>query len=218
VEDSTPIGKVSAKQFLSCTCTKDELTVYLAQKSLHHFQSTSKALIVNSRQNVFSHHVDVQHLCGSQEEADTRIILHSIDAVKRGATELYIQSPDTDVLVLVIRRYDRLCKKTFFITGTGNKKRVIPLEPVIHALGVLKAAALPGFHSFTGADQFGRLAGKGKLSCWQALEKCSDEVVPAFAALGGSSSLTATTEGLTVAFVCQLYEPGTSITDVGELR
>ena len=32
--------------------------------------------------------MDVAHLCNSQEEADTRLILHSLDAVSRGATEL----------------------------------------------------------------------------------------------------------------------------------
>ena len=49
VEDSTPVGKVSAKQFLSCTSTKDELTVYLAQKALRHFQEKPEAFIVTSR-------------------------------------------------------------------------------------------------------------------------------------------------------------------------
>ena len=73
VTDNTPVGKVSAKQFLSSTTTKDELY-------------------------------------SSQEEADTRIMLHSLDAARRGATELYIQSSDTDVFVLAIHRYHQLCK------------------------------------------------------------------------------------------------------------
>ncbi len=46
VEDSTPVGKMTAKQFLSCTTTKDELTVYLAKKSLDHFHGTTKVFIV----------------------------------------------------------------------------------------------------------------------------------------------------------------------------
>jgi len=97
VTDNTQTGKVSAKQFLSSTATKDELTVYLAKKALHHFEGKPKVFIVTSRQEILSNSMDVQHLCSSQEEADTRLILHSLDAVRRGATELYIQSPDTDV-------------------------------------------------------------------------------------------------------------------------
>jgi len=93
---------VSAKQFLSSTATKDELTVYLAKKALHHFEGKPKVFIVTSRQDVLSNSMDAQHLCSSQEEAGTRLILYSLDAVRRGATELYIQSPDTDVFVLAI--------------------------------------------------------------------------------------------------------------------
>ncbi len=36
--DNTPDNRVYAKQFLSSTTNKDELTVYLAKKALHHFK------------------------------------------------------------------------------------------------------------------------------------------------------------------------------------
>ena len=98
------------------------------------------------------------------------------------------------MFVLAICRYHQLCKDTYFITGVGNKKRQISLAPLVHALGFSKTAALPGFHAFTGADQMGRFAGKGKLTCWQALSKCPVEVVSAFAALGTSDELTTDTE------------------------
>ena len=49
VDNNTPVGKVSAKQFLSSTTTKD---VYLAKKALHHFEGKPKIFIVTSRQNV----------------------------------------------------------------------------------------------------------------------------------------------------------------------
>ena len=93
--------------------------------------------------------MDVAHLCSSQDEADTRLslILHSLDAVRRGATDLYIQSPDTDVFILAIHRYHQLCRKTYFVTDVGNKKRVILLGPIVNALGDEKAEALPGFHA-----------------------------------------------------------------------
>ncbi len=72
VTDSTPIGKVTTKQFLSCTSTKDELTVYLAQKALSHFEGKDQNFIVTSRKDVFSNNIDVDHLRSSQEEADTK--------------------------------------------------------------------------------------------------------------------------------------------------
>jgi len=77
---------------------------------------------------------------------------------------------------------------------------------------------LPGFHAFSGADVTGRFAGKGKLNCWKALRRFSEEVVSAFAALGTSEELSANTESAIEAFVCQLYESGTTVVDVGDLR
>jgi len=141
---------MSVKQFLSSAKTKDELTVYLSEKTLLHFKDKPKVFIVTSRQEVLSNSVDFKHLCSSQEEADTRIILHSLDVSRRGATELYIQSPDTDVFVFAIHRYHELCRNTYFVTGVGNLKRVIPFGPIVNALGTAKTEALLGFHAFTG--------------------------------------------------------------------
>jgi len=88
----------------------------------------------------------------------------------------------------------------------------------VNALGAAKVDALPGFHAFSGANITGRFAGKGKLTCWQALSRCSMEVISAFAALGTSEELGVDTERAIETFVCQLYEPGTTVVDVGDLR
>lgn len=49
VTDNAQIDQMSAKQFLCSTATKDELTVYLAKKSLHHFDVEPKVFIVTSQ-------------------------------------------------------------------------------------------------------------------------------------------------------------------------
>ena len=45
---------------------------------------------------------DVRHLMSTQEEADTRLILHAYDAKHQGYEKIVICSRDTDVLVLAI--------------------------------------------------------------------------------------------------------------------
>ena len=70
-------------------------------------------------------HFDDTHLKSSQEEADTKIILYAVDAASRGATEITIHSTDTDVFVLPIRRYPQLCSDVQFVTGTGQRRRMI---------------------------------------------------------------------------------------------
>ena len=88
----------------------------------------------------------------------------------------------------------------------------------MNALGAAKTEALLGFHAFTGSDTTGRFAGKGKLTCWQALGRCTMEVVSAFTVLGTSQVLGVDTELAIEAFVCELYEPGTATVHVGDLR
>ena len=92
-----------------------------------------------------SNSLPIQHLRSEQEEADTRMLLHALDATQRGATSITIQSPDTDVLVLTLWVYKRLCPDTTVIVGTGGKRRSIPLGPLYEAVGEELVKALPGF-------------------------------------------------------------------------
>ena len=39
---------------------------------------------------------NMNHLQSDQEEADTKMVLHTLDATANGAMELYIHCPDTD--------------------------------------------------------------------------------------------------------------------------
>jgi len=94
---------------------------------------------------------------------------------------LFIQYPDADVFLLAHRRYYQPCKNAYLITGMGDRTRQISLESIVRALGITKAAVLPGFNAFTGADQTGWFAGKGQLACWQALSRCPVDVVSQFA-------------------------------------
>lgn len=45
---------------------------------------------------------DVGHLQSNQEEADTKMILHALDATANSATQLHIHSPNTDVFALAL--------------------------------------------------------------------------------------------------------------------
>ena len=98
------------KRLLSHERTKMELTEYLSAKMIQRSECMGKNVIVAWGCNCQGTHLDVVHLRSSQEEADTKIILHAVDAASLGATEITIHSPDTDVLVLALRRYPQLCR------------------------------------------------------------------------------------------------------------
>ena len=121
----------------------------------------------------------------THEEADTLIILRAFDVSKRDPfNQLYISCYDTDVFLLLIHFYDKLCCNTIFRTTF----RDIDVGKAYHALGSIRSSALFGFHSFTGCDQTGRFNGYTKLPCWQTFFKSELEVLEAFQLLGDGSS------------------------------
>ena len=89
--------------------------------------------------------------------------------------------------------------------STGDKRRQIKLKPIYVALGAERAAALPGFHAFTGSDTTGHIKGKGKSSCFKVFMKADEDVICALAGLGvgvyPSPGVLAGCEK----FLCQLF-------------
>ena len=93
--------------------------------------------------------------------------------------------------------------ETSFVTGCGTQQRRIQIKKIYDELGPAKAAALPGFHAFTGADITGSFAGKGKLQCWKIFNQPDEDVIQAFTDIGSSKEISENT--------C------IAITDIGEL-
>ena len=90
-----------------------------------------KRLVVAWGCECLATHKDVTHLQSSQEEADTKMLLHALDVTADGPSEIQIHSPDTDVFVLSLRRYLNLCENMSFVTGKGSNHRVIKLRPIV---------------------------------------------------------------------------------------
>ena len=92
---------------------------------------------------------EVSSLQSNHEEADTRLILHAKHAAAT-YSNVIIKSPDTDVLILSIAMQQKIENEMFFLTGTGNRCRCIPVTTIARSLGVQASHCLPGFHAFTG--------------------------------------------------------------------
>ena len=143
------------------------------------------------------------------------MLLHALDATANGAMELYIHSDlQTKMLLVPLRRYPELCVKKSFVFATGDNHRVIGLSPMASALGSVKLAALPAFHAHITMH----FSVKGKLLCWKTFMDTEDTTT-------GLGSLhepqwIPQDEILIVVgkFISQLYQPGTGISQVKELR
>ena len=155
-----------------------------------HHQHSDRVYVTTLKDLCRSNKLSVDNLHSTQEEADTRIMLHALDATYRGATSVCIQSPDTDVLVLALWCYPKLCNDTSMIVGTRIKHRVINVGLIYNALREGQALTLPGFHALSGCDQTGTFCGKSKLSWWNALQKSDSRILQALANLGNKENIS----------------------------
>ena len=128
---------------------------------------------------------DVSHLSPcTQDEADSRLLLHAADATANGCQKVMLCTVDTDVLVISIALFSQMnLKKLWLAFGTGNNFRYIPAHVIAEALGPEKSVSLLMFHAFTSCDQASFFMGRGKKTAWEAY-KIYPDVVDAFAALG----------------------------------
>ena len=188
IDDSSKIQHLTMKRLLSHVQTKDELTVYLANKIFDYALSAKKNIVVAYRQNV-CYTTENNYEASSHEEADTKIIFHALAVSNYGVSKLGIYSPDTDVLILFLRRYPDLAKNTSFVIGAGRHQRILQLGPIFHAIGPIKIAALPGVRAFSGADVTGSFAGKGKGKCWKTFIEAEEDVMLSLTELGKSNEI-----------------------------
>ena len=78
------------------------------------------------------------------------------------------------------------------MTSSANTLRYVwcQIEPIWSAPGRDKAAALPVFHTFTGADNVGRISGLGKTKWFQWCMKVERDIISALMKLTNESDIT----------------------------
>ncbi|KAG1682024.1 Sprouty-related, EVH1 domain-containing protein 2 [Nymphon striatum] len=148
----------------------------LIEKS-HTLISTEKLIITAGGYDdptvAMSSHGEISgNLKSTHEEADTRIVLHAVDAVRAGCQRLLINCRDTDVLVLLVHFCDHIAADELWMcSGTKMKPKYIPVHIVRQHLTDAICSTLPAFHAVTGCDSTSQFAGHGKKKAWQAYIK-----------------------------------------------
>lgn len=155
----------------------------------------------------------------SHEEADTRILLHAMDAVEKGYRQIMLRTVDTDVVVLAVSTVVLLENTQLWIAfGTGKHLRYIPAHQIATSLGAEKARALPMFHAFTGCDTVSSFAGKGKKTAFDSW-KSFDAVTEVFARLvTRPGSFDEDCMSILESYVVYMYDRGSAETTVNSAR
>lgn len=167
-----------------------------------------------------SNRMDIDSLAPcNHEEADTRLMLHAMDASVCGHQRIKIRSNDTDVVVLAISVAHTIPANELWIAyGSGKTLTYLPVHSIAESLGEEKSSALPMFHALTGCDTVSFFYGRGKKTAWDVWN-VFPELTPVLRALsatpdGINDVLIATIER----FVILLYDRTSSLTSVNKQR
>ena len=89
----------------------------------------------------------------TQEDADSRIMIHLKGIVMEGNSKVSIRTVDTDVVVLAIKAVECLGITELWVAfDVGECFQLIATNEIANALGPQQCMALPMFHAFTGCD------------------------------------------------------------------
>ena len=131
IKDDTNLVKTSMKKLLSHNKTKQQLTSCLGRYIAKKMEEINKQFAVSFGRCTITNieALNSEKLNGhDHEEADTLMILHAIDvAACNPFRRLIVSSPDTDVLLLLIHYYASIPSDTQFLTGSGDKTRLISI-------------------------------------------------------------------------------------------
>jgi len=122
----------------------------------------------------------VPELMSNREEADTRIILHCLQASQHVPTTcgIVVRSPDTDVFVLLLHYSFQIPHQLLFDTGCANNSRQLDIHKLASELNFAVCAALPSFHAFTGCDSTSAFVRKERIHHSSYCAKASQQSEP----------------------------------------
>ena len=103
----------------------------------------------------------------NHEDADTRLLVHVLDACSSGHRRILIRTNDADVAVLAVSAAENLLADEIWISyGTGKHLRHLAAHEITKKIGQQKAKAIPLFYAITGCDTVSCFGGKGKKTAW----------------------------------------------------
>ena len=111
----------------------------------------------------------VQDLSANHEEADTRLVLHSKEAIiQQKYDRVEVMCRDTDVLLLLMHFCSHLHEvEVWMVSGTSKQRKCYPVHLMCTKLSPVVLNNILGFHALTGCDSTSSFTGYGKKSCWK---------------------------------------------------
>lgn len=212
------------RKLLGSSSNKASLIKFLVEewKAPQHKEKLSdKELYVTCEQLCFKitkeQWEEAAELRSSQEEADTRLLLHALHAAESGYKSVIISAEDTDVMVLSLGMCDKIPSHMFQKCGTKNRTRFLDITTLSHTLGGSMCDSLIGMHAFTGCDTISAFAGRGKLTTLNQVKK-DKTYQNAFQELGRYWEVSPELFEKLQEITCHMYLPSTNTTKVSGMN
>ena len=113
----------------------------------------------------------VEELNSTQEEANTRLILHAAHAARSGYKAVVVASEDTDVFLLCLAFKCFIPASMHAKCGTQTRTRYVSISSVVGAVGGELCKCLIGMHAFTGCNTVSAFAGRGKITALRLVKQ-----------------------------------------------
>ena len=140
------------QDFLKDSNNKRELFAFLSEKvATANFQE-GKAVVITSDKTVISRGGEVPDMpLNDHEEADTKIVLHLMNALKGGSSTCLVRTVDTDVVVILTGKLSKLqsicpTASIWVAFGTGKHFTYYHINRIASVLGKDKSTALPALY------------------------------------------------------------------------
>lgn len=156
--------------------------------------------------------IDVDSLRSTQEEADTRLLLHAVHCANAGSSAVVIVSEDTDVFILCVAFSGYVACPLYLKSGSHTRVQYVDIKKVAQKFGNDKCKALLGLHAFSGCDTVSAFAGRGKLSSLKLLGR--NEHRETLTQLGTNWQMSDELFGRLESFACCIYSTRTTTESV----
>ena len=156
-------------------------------------------------------------LNSTEDEADTRLILHAAHAARSGYKAVVVASEDTDVFLLCLAFKCFIPASMYVKCGTQTRTRYVSISSVVAAVGGELCECLIGMHTFTGCDTVSPFTGRGKITALR-LVKPQTSYQEMFKQLGMEWVLSYMLFQSLQEFTCKLYCSQPRTDNINELR
>jgi len=175
------------QQFLHISDNKKELFPFLADHILA-INTTKQVITTKGTEALSILPYDPYRISPCDQEADTRQLLHLVDAVRDGYEKFLLRTVDTDVVALAIAAAGTIKMQELWVSfGTDKHHRYIPAHEIALSLGPNRSQALLFFHAFSGCDAVSGFNFRGKKSAWDTWQ-AYDEATSTFLSLSEGPS------------------------------